>query len=164
MFSRITAVTDPPGYEDHVTWLSSTKYGTGFPITGQGPTFTVQFDDTWGGEGFQWLGVKADGVLFNQDRKSLEPCTEEDLDLCFGGAAKYCEYDVVMDVPPDCSAAFPVLPENICVLCKTPSCPLPAAIIVHVVGDPPDCDVRLMQKTSECAPCPSGFRRFRVVQ
>ncbi len=69
------AVTDPPGYEDEITWLSSTKYGTGTPVTGRGPTFTVRFDDTWGPHPndpdtpFQWLGVKADNAVFNQDQK-----------------------------------------------------------------------------------------------
>jgi hypothetical protein len=69
-----TAVTDPPGYENEITWLSSTKYGTATPVLGSGPTFTVQFDDTWGDDPaygrFQWLGVKADHTVFNQDQKA----------------------------------------------------------------------------------------------
>ena len=67
------AVTDPPGYEADITWLSSTKYGTASPVLGQGPAFTVQFDDTLGLDGrgapFQWLGVKAGNTTFNQDQK-----------------------------------------------------------------------------------------------
>lgn len=67
------AVTDPPGHEDKITWLSSTKFGTGTPILGAGPEFTVRFDDTWGiredGIPFQWLGVKADNAVFGQDQK-----------------------------------------------------------------------------------------------
>ncbi|MCZ6654699.1 MAG: proprotein convertase P-domain-containing protein [Planctomycetota bacterium] len=71
-----TAVTDPPGNEDNIIWLASTLYGTGVPILGQGPTFTVQFDETWGpwpldpSVLFQWLGVKADNAVFNQDQKA----------------------------------------------------------------------------------------------
>lgn len=69
------AVTDPPGYESNITWLSSTKYGSAQPVLGRGPTFTAQFDDTWGpdpatGDPIQWLGVKADDVVFNQDQKA----------------------------------------------------------------------------------------------
>ena len=67
------AVTDPPGHEDKITWLASTKFGTGTPILGTGPAFTVRFDDTWGiredGTTFQWLGVKADNAVFGQDQK-----------------------------------------------------------------------------------------------
>ena len=70
------AVTDPPGYEDEITWLSSTKYGTASPVLGSGPTFAVQFDDTWGindrGMPFQWLGVKADNTTINQDQTGTE--------------------------------------------------------------------------------------------
>lgn len=65
------AVTDPPGYEQEITWLSSTKYGTAVPVLGEGPTFTVQFDDTWGSDGFQWLGVRADNTVLNQDQKDV---------------------------------------------------------------------------------------------
>lgn len=71
-----TAITDPPGYEDEITWVSSTKYGSAKPITGKGPSFTTQFEGTWGNEAdtgrFQWLGVKADNTVFNQDAKG--PC------------------------------------------------------------------------------------------
>ncbi len=78
-----TAVTDPPGYEAEITWLASTKYGTATPVLGSGPTFTVQFDDTWGveegGVPFQWIGAKADHAFFNQDpnpkpKKNPPPC------------------------------------------------------------------------------------------
>jgi hypothetical protein len=72
-----TAVTDPPGFEDEITWLSSTKYGTATPVLGSGPTFTVQFNNTWGphpdGDLWQWLGVKADNAILNQDQKE-PPC------------------------------------------------------------------------------------------
>lgn len=66
------AETDPPGYEDEITWLSSTKYGTAEPILGEGTIFIAEFNDTWGldenGVPFQWLGVKADNAVFNQDQ------------------------------------------------------------------------------------------------
>ena len=68
------AVTEPNGYENEITWISSTKYGTAAPVISRGPTFTAQFDDTWGrhgsGIGFQWLGVRADDAVFNQDQKN----------------------------------------------------------------------------------------------
>ena len=67
------AFTDPPGFEEDIRWLSSTKYGTAAPVLGFGPTFTCQFDDTWGVDpaigDFQWLGVRADNATFNQDEK-----------------------------------------------------------------------------------------------
>lgn len=67
------AETDPPGYEDEITWLSSTMYGTAEPILGEGPIFIAEFNDTWdfdeNGDPFQWLGVKADNTAFNQDEK-----------------------------------------------------------------------------------------------
>jgi hypothetical protein len=70
-----TAVTDPPGYEDRIMWLSSTKYGIADPVTEQGQNFVVGFSDTWGPDPeepdgiLQWLGVKADNTVFNQDQK-----------------------------------------------------------------------------------------------
>ncbi len=68
-----TAVTDPPGYENEINWVSSTKFGTAVPIVGRGPTFTTRFDDAWGSfpdepdKLTQWLGVKADNAVFGQD-------------------------------------------------------------------------------------------------
>ena len=71
----LTARTIPAGFEEEITWLASTKYGRCEPIMGQGPTFTVRFDETWGGSAdgvpFQWLGVRADHAAFNQDRKHV---------------------------------------------------------------------------------------------
>lgn len=76
------AVTNPPGFEDSITWLSSTKYGTGAPVRGQGATFTVQFDNTWGDHPtngyFQWLGLRADNARFNQDGKTTLVCGVRD--------------------------------------------------------------------------------------
>lgn len=77
------AATDPPGYENHITWLSSTKYGTAVPVLGQGPTFTTQFDNTFGphpdGGLWQWLGVKGDDFPLGQDQKCQtdDDCTAE---------------------------------------------------------------------------------------
>ncbi|OGC75286.1 MAG: hypothetical protein A2145_05460 [candidate division Zixibacteria bacterium RBG_16_40_9] len=63
------AVTDPPGYENEITWLSSTLYGTAQPVLGYGPTFAVQYDGTFGGTiGHQWIGVKADNATLEQDQ------------------------------------------------------------------------------------------------
>ncbi len=68
------AETAPAGYEQYITWLSATKYGTGEPMTGRGGRFEVRFDDTFGpwagGAGdWSWLGVRADNVAFGQDQK-----------------------------------------------------------------------------------------------
>lgn len=102
------AVTNPTGYEQEITWLSATKYGTGNPVLGRGPTFTAQFDDTFGphsdGGLWQWLGVKADNAVFGQDQKGLpgaccETATEcqilpeatcAALDAWFGGEGSTC--------------------------------------------------------------------------
>jgi hypothetical protein len=53
------AETDPSGYENDITWLAATKYGSAQPWTATGPEFTVRFADTVGAEG-RWLGVRAD--------------------------------------------------------------------------------------------------------
>ena len=78
------ATTNPPGYENDVTWLSSTLYGSASPVLGQGPTFTVQFNGTWAsvpGGLWQWMGIKADNVGFEQDQEPLNcppcPCEEK---------------------------------------------------------------------------------------
>ncbi|MCG8404951.1 MAG: hypothetical protein MI923_07125 [Phycisphaerales bacterium] len=77
-----SAVTDPPGYEDEITWLSSTKYGTGSPVLSTGASFMVQFDDTWGeqpdGSFFQWLGVRADNAAFVQDQQCIVAVEDDD--------------------------------------------------------------------------------------
>lgn len=65
------ATTDPPGFEDRVTWLASTKFGSAVPVFGYGSSFTVQFDDTWGfstGGWQQWAGVKAGYAALGLDR------------------------------------------------------------------------------------------------
>ena len=77
------AVTDPPGNEGHITWISSTKHGTAVPVLGQGATFTVVFNETFGphpdGGTSQWLGVRADNAVFGQDEK-VSDCCEERVD------------------------------------------------------------------------------------
>lgn len=69
----LEASTDPPGFESDVMWISSTKYGSADPVMGQGATFTVVFDDTWGprlvpGTAVlsQHLGVRADNAVIEQ--------------------------------------------------------------------------------------------------
>lgn len=68
----LEVATEPPGFEEQVRWLSSTKYGSALPAQASGRTFTVLFADTWGtdakGLPFQWLGVRADNAVFNQDQ------------------------------------------------------------------------------------------------
>lgn len=87
------AVTDPLGFEDDITWLSSTKSGSATPVVGYGPTFTAEFNDTFGpnpgGGLWQWLGVKADNATFGQDQKVVceppcaagEVCAPDDVEL-----------------------------------------------------------------------------------
>lgn len=74
-----TAVTNPPGYEEYITWLGSTKFGSCEPVTGEGSEFTAQFEDTWGphpeyGEPWQWLGVRADDNALDADDKPCVCC------------------------------------------------------------------------------------------
>lgn len=67
-----TAQTVPPGYEDEITWLASTKYGSCAPLIGRGKEFTVQFFNTLGNEG-SWLGVRADNAVVGHDKKTVDP-------------------------------------------------------------------------------------------
>jgi len=67
-----TAVTDPPGYEDQITWLASTKYGSCDPLMGEGPEFTTMFFGTSGEEG-RWLGARADNAIVGADQKGGVP-------------------------------------------------------------------------------------------
>ncbi len=66
------AETDPPGYESEITWLASTRYGTTTRILHRGPAFRVRFDDTFGDNGTQWLGVKANETVFGQDLNGVD--------------------------------------------------------------------------------------------
>lgn len=62
------AETVPAGFEDDITWMASTKYGSCDPLLGRGPTFTTRFSGTYGPEG-RWLGVRADHAGFDLDGK-----------------------------------------------------------------------------------------------
>lgn len=69
------ARTTPGGYEDLITWISATKYGSAEPMTATGPTFRVRFEDTFGpwtqGSGdWSWTGVRADNASFGVDVKT----------------------------------------------------------------------------------------------
>lgn len=120
------AETDPPGYENEITLLSSTMYGTAEPVLGEGPIFIAEFNNTWGpwpqhpAVRFQWLGVKADNATFNQDEKVIE------LEFAQAGPQE-CSYsvntaDVVGPGPcPWVAGAF------ICITCNLPDqtvCPM----------------------------------------
>ncbi|MCA9295824.1 MAG: hypothetical protein KC983_04890, partial [Phycisphaerales bacterium] len=74
----VVAETIPAGYESHITWIASTKYGEASPVTGQGPVFYTVFRGTVGTEAngklFQWLGVKADNNAMGQDQKGGACC------------------------------------------------------------------------------------------
>lgn len=62
------AITEPPGFENSIVWLGSTKWGTVSPVMGQGATFTTVFNNTTGRNG-QWLGTRCDDSRYGQDRK-----------------------------------------------------------------------------------------------
>jgi hypothetical protein len=57
-----TAVTEPPGFEQDITWVASGGEGGAEPLLGRGPSFTVTFGD----EAASQLGVKADNAAFTQ--------------------------------------------------------------------------------------------------
>jgi hypothetical protein len=67
------AETTPRGYENEVTWITSTKYGRAIPVVGHGRMFTAVFTQTYGpnpeGGEWSWLGVRADNAFFDQDAK-----------------------------------------------------------------------------------------------
>lgn len=74
------AITHPPGFEEEIRWLSSTKYGSATAVVGYGPTFRAEFNDTVGpDDAWQWLGVIADNARFGQDQKP-PPCCKERVD------------------------------------------------------------------------------------
>lgn len=102
-----TARTEPPGYEDRITWLPSTKFGTCAPERGEGAELTVMFEGTTGAAG-RWLGVRADGTSVAQDQKGGTGTIELELP----GRGK-----TVLILPPeipkdcaccDCDHALPV--------------------------------------------------------
>lgn len=101
------ATTDPPGFEEHVTWLASTKYGTAEPTLGQGESFTATFEDTYGpgadGVLWQWVGVKADSADRGQDQKALaiEFCADAGFGFCAEPLEDYCVYAVERIVAGD---------------------------------------------------------------
>lgn len=83
-----TAETVPPGYENEIKWMASTKYGSCRPLSGQGPRFTVTFQSTNGAEG-RWLGVKADNTSVAKDGKPLTTVTLEEVSPSVDGVAVF---------------------------------------------------------------------------
>jgi hypothetical protein len=61
------AKTDPPGYEDDITWLASTTFGSAQPLMGTGPEFTTVFADVAASTG-GGLGVRADNAVVHLDQ------------------------------------------------------------------------------------------------
>ena len=127
------AVTDPPGYENEIAWLSSTMYGTAEPILSEGPVFIAEFNDTWGpwpedpSVLFQWLGVKADNAAFNQDQKPilLEFCDG----FCGEPAEGYCFVLINIksgDANNDliCDQDSNIKENNVICIVPCPPCPL----------------------------------------
>gem|GEM_PF-3981031 len=67
-----TATTTPPGFEDQVTWLASTKFGSAEPALGHGASFTTTFHDALGiVDGSitrgSWVGIRADNLALGSD-------------------------------------------------------------------------------------------------
>ncbi|MGH2628332.1 MAG: hypothetical protein ACRDHY_16970, partial [Anaerolineales bacterium] len=94
-----TAETDPPGFEEDITWLASTSYGSAEPIVGQGPSFTVRFQNTFGRRWaalhqVQWLGVRADNAIFGQDRKKSVVCDPTDYEGDRPSVSEFYQADV----------------------------------------------------------------------
>lgn len=72
------AETDPPGFENEVAWLASTKYGTCSPDRGFGPEFTTEFQGTVGDRG-RWVGVRAANAALASDNKGISGIFRGDL-------------------------------------------------------------------------------------
>jgi hypothetical protein len=110
----VIAETIPAGYESHITWIASTKYGEVSPALGHGPVFYTVFRATVGtepnGQLFQWLGVKADNHAMGQDQK--------------GGACCLMDGTCLDTVTTDCAAQGGVF-QGIDTVCADIVCPLP---------------------------------------
>ncbi len=171
------AETIPPGYEDEISWVASTKYGSCDPLTGRGQSFRVRFDDTYAenvitGGLFQWLGVKADNAEFNQDQKPVEISYCAPPGENCEAAESYCAYavtgilsgdndgDGVCDEDPNIFHIPGQIPSQ-ALLCVTP-CPFPPEeeCIPHtfrVVGTNCVFTTRLLElddvPISECVSC-----------
>lgn len=105
------AETVPPGFEDEVTWLASTKFGDCDPMLGQGREFTVTFRGTFQGSR-QWLGVRADTDRYGQDHKGEpEPgrpvITAEPgkVTVTFGGPQGRVDFEITDATPAACEGA-----------------------------------------------------------
>jgi len=83
------AETDPPGYEPHITWCSSTKDGVATPAVGAGPEFTVTFLHA-APTGGEWLGVKADNAKLGQDSYTSCSLPLSCVDVLFSGLVPTC--------------------------------------------------------------------------
>jgi len=113
------AKTDPPGHEQDITWISSTKFGIAEPVVGHGPTFTVEFHSTVGLDDpvtpSTWLGVRADNAVLVQDQfifGEVDTCTA----ISCPPAMQYCEFEVVwINDHADCAAEGLVLHSVACV-------------------------------------------------
>lgn len=55
-----SATTRPRGFEDRITWVAGSLYGTATPVLGKGASFVVQFDNVIGPNQDQCYGVRAD--------------------------------------------------------------------------------------------------------
>lgn len=177
-----TAVTDPPGYEADITWLSSTLYGTGSPVLGSGPSFTVQFDDTAGTTGFIWLGVRADNAAFVEDitlRCCVQPSEEEMKQWCKdvnAGVPGASPPEVCIEVftCADCQAlggecfvgACPLIEQTIRVRTDQDPAPMPVkkhtnwtSLMCEVPG-PPGCGSQIDPLVTIDEPCDGGQGTF----
>ena len=167
------AETDPPGYEDEITWLSSTKYGTAVPILGEGPIFIAEFNDTWGphpdGGNWQWLGVKGDTATAGQDQKT-GCCTDTQPDgWAFETTLAGCDLmqGIFAGELITCLQLAAAQPDNLCVyrVSGTTLCPGCAGVCTVVAGSFGWNPLHTCNVTRTVADCPMagvGFAHPKV--
>ncbi len=148
------AVTQPLGHEGGILWLSSTKYGTAAPVLGQGSTFTVIFDDTW--EDSQWLGVRADNVVFNQDQKGCCWVCEGSELICSGSTNQsVCPVGYTFTVGGECGTE--ACGEGLCTEPETCDPGLGGCTEVHPEGGCNDCECTILVCDQMPTCCTDGW-------
>lgn len=142
-----SAVTNPPGFEDEIRWVASTKFGSAHPVSGRGPTFTTRFEDTVGSmEGstdrpMQWLGVKAANAILGQDAE-FHGCSCSGSETCEGAADDdiFVGLSCVAAAPPACrflgTLVDPNTGEVVFILC-TVDCTNPQVCTPLITPNPP---------------------------
>jgi hypothetical protein len=170
------AVTDPPGHEARIRWISSTKYGSASPVLGSGSTFTVQYDDTIGYDpevgSWQWLGVRGDNTVFGQDQKpNLISCDDGPQPCPPPANPLWCRYradNIVGNRSADCVAVgAPAIGTLFCVECPPgPPCPDPVSYRFTSAALPAAACVIMASREAgtgnSCVSCPHASRWILV--